>query len=198
MNNNVKLKLLNTNGTTHTQQQNMMQLSLRTPIDVSLMRPHWYESDEEDAGSEYDEENDDESDEDESPRSITWTSREAEREVQEYLEDKLIDCEELGENQTMALGTWSLLDNKHFMAIKLNVAAYLKCGAIYTKYFGYLHERWNAERPYDILKVYRVLSDGFIEYRAVIKTHWLRLIQRHWINRGPNAGLKGLLAIYNK
>lgn len=178
----------------HTQQQNMMQLSLRTPIDVSLMRPHWYESDEEDVGSEYEEDDD----EDESPRSITWTSREAEREIQEYLEDKLIDCEELGENQTMALGTWSLLDNKHFMAIKLDVAAYLKCGAIYTKYFGYLHERWNAERPYDILKVYRVLSDGFIEYRAVIKTHWLRLIQRHWINRGPNAGLKGLLAIYNK
>ncbi len=185
---------------THTHnKQTMMQLNLRTPIDVSLMRPHWYESDEEDAGSEYDSE-DDEADEesDADPRSVTWTSREAEREIQEYLEDKLIDCEELGETQTMALGTWSLLDNTHFMAIKLNVAAYLKCGAIYTKYFGYLHERWNAERPYDILKVHRVLSDGFIEYRAVIKTHWLRLIQRHWINRGPDAGLRGLLAIYNQ
>lgn len=32
-----------------------------------------------------------------------------------------------------------------------------------------------------IVELYKyVAEDGFIEHRAIVKTHWLRIIQRHW------------------
>jgi hypothetical protein len=171
----------------------MPEPARRVPNDITLMRPHWYDSDEENAGSEYDSEDEPEA---ASPTSVTWTANELLTEVREYLEDNLIDCEELMESQTMALGTWSILDDNHILSIKLNISAFLKWGAFYSTHFGYLHERWNEERPYDIMKVYCVMNDGFIDYRVVVKTHWLRLVQRHWKNRELNSGLKGLMSGY--
>ena len=163
----------------------MTQLRLALPLSDS------------DSDSDYDSDYDSES----SPCSITWTDRQSAREIREHLEDRLIDDNEIreSENGCIVLGTWSLIDGNHYVSVKLNIAAYLKCGPLYTEYFGYI--QWN-DRPnnYDIMKVYCIMNDGFMEYRAVIKTYWLRLVQRHWKTRVATkcVKIKGLLSAYEK
>ena len=152
-----------------------------------------------DEGPEYENDTDSES---MSPTSVVWTHEAAVQEIRDYLEDQLVDsANESNESNATVLGTWFISDNTMYLGLKLNISGYLRVGALYTKHFGYIHEAWtdeDVERPYDIMRVASVFKDGFIEQRVIIKTIWIRLIQRHWKNRHlrNQSSLKGLMSEY--
>ncbi len=155
--------------------------------------------DDEPDGPEYENDTDSEST---SPTSVVWTNDAAVQEIRDYLEDQLVDsANESTDANSTVLGTWFISENTMYLGLKLNISGYLRVGALYTKHFGYMYEAWtyeDVERPYDIMRVMCVCKDGFIEKQVIIKTIWIRLIQRHWKTRHlrNQSSLKGLMSAY--
>ena len=180
----------------------MILIEKTTPIHASQIRPHWYDSEEENSGSEYDTESED------GGGDEGWTGEDVWYFIEDYLGGKFVcQDEEYLEDGKMVLGTCSIyLNDEITVGCVLDIAGYYKYDAIYAKYFGLLNRSLTDSDhgvPYDIMKVYcvpvKINNYEFIQKRAIIKTYWLRLVQRHWKNRTVgNQKLRGLLSCYSK
>ncbi len=182
----------------------MILIEKTTPIHASQIRPHWYDSEEENIGSEYDTES-------ECGGGDTyegWTGEDVWYFIEDYLSCKFVcQDDEYLEDGKMVLGTCNIyLNDEIIVECTLDIAGYYKYDALYTKHFGLLNQHFEQRVPYDIMKVYsvpvKINNYEFIQKRAIIKTYWLRLVQRHWKNRvvsnSGNQRLRGLLSCYSK
>ncbi len=116
--------------------------------------------------------------------------------VDDYFTDFVFHDEEKEEGE-MCIGTWRPSRNHYiYLSNALKIKGVYKVGLpVIGMYFSTMFgASYKYKKTFDIMKITRYGCD----VRCIVKTMWLKLIQRHWKNKKQTQGIKGLLHQYRR
>lgn len=123
--------------------------------------------------------------------------------TQSDIDDQIVLDEEEFVDSEKSNGLYLGYVTNSLMDVAIQPSTFFKYPFTNVKLYLDTYNHSLLDKNVEIMKLVKTDVDGFTEYTVLVKTIWLRLIQRHWKKRmaqksiiGNNTLLSGLMTIY--